>query len=78
VTIDPGSLDDALEALDALRALAALPQRQRDDLTMKIAGYSYEEIRILTGGRSFTSVNKSLARARRRIRQAQARSGAAG
>jgi DNA-directed RNA polymerase specialized sigma24 family protein len=78
VTIDPGSLDDALEALDALRTLAALPQRQRDDLTMKIAGYSYEEIRILTGGRSFTSVNKSLARARRRIRQAQARSGAAG
>jgi len=78
VTVDPGSPDDALEARDALRALAALPQRQRDDLTMKIAGYSYEEIRILTGGRSFTSVNKSLARARRRIRQAQARSGAAG
>jgi DNA-directed RNA polymerase specialized sigma24 family protein len=67
---DPRSLDDALEALEALRALAALPRRQREDLTMKIAGYSYDEIRILTGGRTYTNVNKSLVKARQRMRRA--------
>jgi DNA-directed RNA polymerase specialized sigma24 family protein len=67
---DPRFLDDALEALEALRALAALPERQRgQDLTMKVAGYSYEEIRTLTGGRTFTNVNKSLVKARARIRR---------
>jgi DNA-directed RNA polymerase specialized sigma24 family protein len=66
---DPRALEDALEALEALRTLAGLPRRQREDLTMKIAGYSYEEIRNLTGGRTFTNVNKSLVKARRRIRQ---------
>jgi DNA-directed RNA polymerase specialized sigma24 family protein len=54
-----------------VRALASLPDRQRQDLALKIAGYSYEEIRSRVPGRSFTSVNKSLARARRRIRQPQ-------
>ena len=68
---DPHTLDDALEALEALRALAALPDRQRADLTLKIAGYTYEEIRILTGGRTFTNVNKSLVKARRRIRRSR-------
>jgi len=69
VIADPRALEDALEALEALRTLAALPRRQREDLTMKIAGYSCEEIRNLTGGRTFTNVNKSLVKARRRIRQ---------
>jgi len=68
---DPRSLDAALEALEALRTLASLPDRQREDLSMKVAGYSYEEIRILTGGRTFTNVNKSLVKARRRIRDAR-------
>jgi len=68
---DPHTLDDALEALEALRALAALPARQRVDLTLKLAGYTYEEIRILTGGRTFTNVNKSLVKARRRIRRSR-------
>jgi hypothetical protein len=66
---DPLTLDDALEALEALRALAALPRRQRVDLTLKVAGYSYQEIRDMTGGRTFTNVNKSLVKARRRIRR---------
>jgi hypothetical protein len=65
------TLDDALEALEALRALAALPDRQRVDLALKVAGYTYEEIRILTGGRTFTNVSKSLVKARTRIRQSQ-------
>lgn len=69
---DVRSLDDAVEALEALRALASLPDRQRRDLELKTAGYSYEEIRSREPGRSFTSVNKSLTRARRRIRQERA------
>jgi hypothetical protein len=42
---DSSGLDTAVEALEALRAVAALPPRQRSDLTLKVAGYSYEEIR---------------------------------
>jgi DNA-directed RNA polymerase specialized sigma24 family protein len=69
----PYALEDALEALEALRALAALPSRQRVDLTLRVAGYTYEEIRILTGGRTFTNVSKSLVKARRRIRRSRSR-----
>jgi RNA polymerase sigma factor (sigma-70 family) len=72
---DSRTLDDAVEALEAVLALASLPDRQRQDLALKIAGYSYEEIRSRVPGRSFTSVNKSLARARRRIRQPKERPG---
>jgi len=72
---DPHTLEDALEALEALRALAALPARQRVDLTLKVAGYTYEEIRILTGARTFTNVNKSLVKARRRIRRSRSQAG---
>jgi DNA-directed RNA polymerase specialized sigma24 family protein len=68
---DPRSLDDAVTALEALRALASLPERQRNDLTLKVAGYSYDEIRALTPGRTFTNVNKSLVKARARIRRAR-------
>lgn len=69
VIADPRSLDDALEALEALGALAALPARQRRDLGLKVAGFSYNEIGVLTGGRTFTNVNKSLVKARARIRK---------
>jgi DNA-directed RNA polymerase specialized sigma24 family protein len=77
VAVEPGGLDDAVEALEALRILASLPSRQRDDLALKIAGYTYEEIRTRSQGRTITNVNKSLVKARRRIRQARAASGAA-
>jgi DNA-directed RNA polymerase specialized sigma24 family protein len=66
---DPRTLDDAVAALEALWTLASLPERQRSDLTLKIAGYSYEEIRALTPGRTFTSISKSLVKARARIRR---------
>jgi DNA-directed RNA polymerase specialized sigma24 family protein len=66
---DPRPLDDAIEALESLRALAALPERRRVDLALKVAGYSYEEIRARTSGRTHTNVNKSLAKARARIRR---------
>jgi DNA-directed RNA polymerase specialized sigma24 family protein len=67
---DPRTLDDAVAALEALRTLASLPERQRSDLTLKIAGYSYEEIRALTPGRTLTNVSKSLAKARAGTRRA--------
>jgi DNA-directed RNA polymerase specialized sigma24 family protein len=62
------SMDDALEARVALRLLADLPERQRDDLAFMVAGFSYQEIAAMTGGRTFTNVNKHLAKARARIR----------
>ena len=71
VIADPRSLDDALEALEALRALAALPERRRTDLALKVAGYSYEEIRAHTPARTRTNVNKSLVKARAHIRRAR-------
>ena len=76
ITADPRSLDDALEAREALRILASLPERQREDLTLLVAGFSYEEIRELTGGRTFTNVNKHLAKARAGVRLARLRASA--
>jgi DNA-directed RNA polymerase specialized sigma24 family protein len=72
---DSRSLDDALEALDALRALASLPERRRIDLALKVAGYSYEEIRARTPGRTRTNVNKSLVKARARMPRTASRNG---
>jgi DNA-directed RNA polymerase specialized sigma24 family protein len=69
---DPRTLDDAHEALEALRAIAALPDRQRIDFALKIAGHSYGEIQARTPGRTYTNVNKSLTKARSRIGRAQA------
>ncbi|HEX5924307.1 MAG TPA: sigma-70 family RNA polymerase sigma factor [Baekduia sp.] len=69
VIADPRSLDDSVEALEALRALASLPERRRIDLALKVAGYSYEEIRAQRPGRTRTNVNKSLVKTRARIRR---------
>jgi RNA polymerase sigma factor (sigma-70 family) len=72
-TFIPGSrvtLEDQLEALEALRALAGLPDRQRRDLALFVAGYKYREIAQLTGGRTYTNVNKHLTKARTAIRSA--------
>jgi DNA-directed RNA polymerase specialized sigma24 family protein len=68
---DQRSLDDALEARDALRRLATLPERERTDLALQIAGYSYKEIQARTPRRTWTNVNKSLVRARARLRRCQ-------
>ena len=71
VAVDPRPLDDVVEALEALRVLASLPQRQRDDLALRLAGYTHEEIRARTPGRTRTNVNKSLRKARARVRQSR-------
>jgi RNA polymerase sigma factor (sigma-70 family) len=62
------TLEDRLEARAALQALASLPDRQRHDLALLIAGFSYREIAEMTGGRTYTNVNKHLVKARARIR----------
>jgi DNA-directed RNA polymerase specialized sigma24 family protein len=73
VVADPRSLDDAIDALEALRVVASLPERQRTDFALKVGGYSYEEIRVRTPGRTTTNVNKSLVKARTRVRRVRTR-----
>jgi DNA-directed RNA polymerase specialized sigma24 family protein len=60
-------LEQRLEALAALRLLASLPEKQRDYLSLLIAGFSYAEIQELRFA-SLTNVNKHLVKARARIR----------
>ena len=64
------TVEDQLEALEALCALAALPDRLRRDLCLRVGGFSYREIAVMTGGRTFTNVNKHLVKARTAIRRA--------
>jgi RNA polymerase sigma factor (sigma-70 family) len=67
------SLDAAVEARRALETLASLPARQRDDLGLHVAGFSYQEIAKLDGRwRSVNNVNKHLTKARARIRRLEA------
>ena len=66
------TVEDQLEALEALRALAALPDRQCRDLSLRVGGFSYREIAAMTDGRTYTNVNKHLVKARARIRRANA------
>jgi DNA-directed RNA polymerase specialized sigma24 family protein len=72
VIADAFSIDDILEARQALAILASLPERQRADLTLLVVGFSYREIAHMAGGRTQTNVNKSLVKARRRIRRDRA------
>jgi RNA polymerase sigma factor (sigma-70 family) len=65
---DGTTIDDVVEAHRALGLLARLPERQRDDLSLLVAGFSHREIAEMTGGRTLTNVNKHLARARGRMR----------
>ena len=73
VIADALSIDDILEAHEALEVIASLPARERADLTLLVAGFSYVEIAELTGGRTYTNVSKHLAKARARIRLARLR-----
>jgi DNA-directed RNA polymerase specialized sigma24 family protein len=69
--LDAG-LDERIEARRALEVLASLPERQRDDVSLVIGGYSYREIQDRTPGRTFTNVNKHIAKGRARIRRIEA------
>jgi DNA-directed RNA polymerase specialized sigma24 family protein len=67
------TLDDRVEAREALRALAGLPDSQRRDLALLVGGFGYHEIAEMTGGRTYTNANKHLVKARARIRAARSR-----
>ena len=71
VIADAFSIDAILEAREALSVLASLPDHQRADLALLVAGFSYVEIAELTGGRTYTNVNKHLVKARARVRLAR-------
>ncbi|UTI64886.1 sigma-70 family RNA polymerase sigma factor [Paraconexibacter antarcticus] len=71
---DPNALEKQLLAREALHALSTLPERQRRDLTLHVAGHSYTEIAELTGGRTYTNVAKTLRKAKARIRLLQMQS----
>lgn len=71
VIADAFSIDDILEAREALTILAGLSERQRADLTLLVAGFSYREIAQMTGGRTQTNVNKHIAKGRSRVRLAR-------
>jgi DNA-directed RNA polymerase specialized sigma24 family protein len=53
------AIDETIEARRALERLAELPPRQRRDLALRVAGFSYREIAKITGGRTYTNVTTS-------------------
>lgn len=79
VARDAFSIEDSVRAREALRALASLPARQRRDFALHAAGFTYNEIAELTG-RTRTNVDKTLdkARARMRLERLRATPGARG
>jgi RNA polymerase sigma-70 factor (ECF subfamily) len=62
-----GTPEQHCEALEALALVAALPDRKRAVLNLKIAGHSYDEIAEHLGV-THTNVNHQLARARAAMR----------
>jgi DNA-directed RNA polymerase specialized sigma24 family protein len=68
---DPRVVEQALEAREALRPISSLPKRQRDDLALLVAGYSYREISEMTGWRTYTNVITSLVRALHRTHEVE-------
>jgi hypothetical protein len=61
-------IDEMLEAREALAILASLSDAQREDLTLAVAGFSYNEIGELTARRTFSTVRRNLAKAHARVR----------
>jgi DNA-directed RNA polymerase specialized sigma24 family protein len=62
-------IEDVLEAREALHVLASLPDRQREDLALAIAGFSYDEIAEITGARTASTVRKQVAKAHARVQR---------
>ena len=59
VTPDRHTLENAIEARRALRRLAELPGRERRNLTLKVAGFSYVEIAEMTGGLTYRAQERA-------------------
>jgi RNA polymerase sigma factor (sigma-70 family) len=64
----PVDVELAFDAREALRSLAALGDRRRTALTLKVAGYSYREIQELLGV-TFTWVNRHITEGRGELRK---------
>lgn len=67
--LDPCTLELQFEAREALRTVASLRPRQRTDLSLLVGGFSYREIRSMTGPRTHTNVSKHIAKARAGVRR---------
>ena len=65
----PARSTTRLEARWALQVLAELPDHQRQDLSLLVAGFSYREIAEMTSGRTYTNVNKHVGKARACVRR---------
>jgi RNA polymerase sigma factor (sigma-70 family) len=65
----PVDVELAVEAREALRALAGLRRRRRRALELKLAGFSYREIMELLGV-TYTNVNRQLSEGRAELRRA--------
>ena len=65
------SPEEHYEALDTLALVAELPERKRTFLSLKVAGYSYDEIAAELDV-TYTNVNRQLVRARAAVRNALA------
>jgi len=65
----PVDTELAVEAREALRALADLRWRRRRVLALKVAGFSYAEIQERLG-LTYTNVNRQLTRSRKELRDA--------
>jgi RNA polymerase sigma factor (sigma-70 family) len=65
----PVDTELAVEAREALRALAGLRWRRRRVLELKLAGFSYREIMERLGV-TYTNVNRHLTEARAELREA--------
>jgi len=63
----PVDIDLAVEAGEALRALAGLRWRRKRVLALKAAGYTYEEIAEMLGGPK-PNVNRDMTRGRAELR----------
>jgi RNA polymerase sigma factor (sigma-70 family) len=68
LVVAPVDVELVVEAREALRALAALKQRQRETLALKVAGYSYREIQALRGV-TYTNVNRHVNEGRAAVRK---------
>ena len=65
---DPRTPEVALEAKEALHALASLKGRQRDTLALQVAGFSYREIQAIRGV-TYTNGNRHVSEGRAAVRQ---------
>ena len=58
-----------MQMRELLAAMAALRPAQRRALALKVAGFSYKEIQLLCGGKTYTWVNRHITEGRAALRE---------